>query len=531
MKKHYLPIVVLAALLTSCSFLDHVSSSQKSTSNSSQSTGASTSNGTAQSIVSDGLTLTSAYSEATYSDLFKYASLYGAEAPLSSIGSERHLLVLPVNVYGSSTSYPYWTSKMLSDMNKCIFGAASDTGWQSLKSFYATSSYGALNLVGKVADAYTGASTYNISYIQSNGPDNLINDAIANYEANNTDYLDYDSDKDGYLDGVMVIYNVKDYSAVESLGDQFWAFTWSLGNKPNTSKPTGNKCFWASYDFMYEQYGTSQVDAHTFIHETGHMLGLDDYYSYDSQHNLTEIAPMGAIDMMDANIIDHNAFSKFALGWEDAQYVTGDSGSVTFTLKPAATTVDQCVLIPTSKGWNGTAFDEYLMLEYYTPTGLNQRDSEEAYDNGARGFTQNGIRIYHVDARLYDISDVTKDSEGYINGFKGSYVTRTGRDVVKGSTVKYGMYPAHSNSVYLSYVNSKYRLIQELDSSSAHLNFATSYHMATNATLFQKGETFSFSSYQSEFAGSTMNNGGTMDYKVKVNDCTNDGASITISIA
>jgi hypothetical protein len=189
------------------------------------------------------------------------------------------------------------------------------------------------------------------------------------------------------------------------------------------------------------------------------------------------------------------------------------------------------VLLPTSKGWNGTAFDEYLMLEYYTPTGLNQRDSEEPYDNGAQGFTQNGIRIYHVDARLFDISDVTQDSQGYVDGFKGSYVTRLAYDTVKSSSAKYGVYMAHSNSVCYSYVNNKYRLIQELDSSSAHLNFGTSAHVANNSTLFQKGETFSFKSYQGEFAGSTMNNGGTMNYQVAVNDCTNDGASITISIA
>lgn len=529
MKKHYLPVILLTAMLTSCSFLDRASSSQNSTNGSAGSNGSNESAQSGGSVIFDGLSLTAVSSAATYGDLYKFANLYGDEDPLPSTGKESRLLVLPVNVAGSSTNYPYWTAKMLSDMNKCIFGAANETGWQSLKSYYATSSYGALNIVGKVADAYTGTAT--ISDIQTNGPDTLINAAIANYEANNTDYLDYDADKDGYLDGVMVIYNVKDYSVVSSLGDNFWAFTSNLDNKANTIKPTGNKYFWASYDFMYEQYGTTQVDAHTFVHETGHMMGLDDYYSYDSQNNLTDIAPMGGIDMMDANIIDHDAFSKFALGWEAAQYVTGDKGSVTLTLKPAATTKDQCVLLPTSKGWNGTAFDEYLMLEYYTPTGLNQRDSEEAYDNGARGFTQNGIRIYHVDARLFDISSVTQDSEGYVSGFKGSYVTRSGYDTVKGSTAQYSVYPAHSNSVSYSYVNTKYRLIQELDSSSSHLNFATSSHMATNATLFQKGESFSFASYKGEFAGSTMNNGGTMNYKVAVNDCTNDGASITISIA
>ena len=37
-------------------------------------------------------------------------------------------------------------------------------------------------------------------------------------------------------------------------------------------------CF-ASMDFMFEGYGKTGLDAHTYIHETGHAMGLNDYYS------------------------------------------------------------------------------------------------------------------------------------------------------------------------------------------------------------------------------------------------------------
>ena len=95
--------------------------------------------------------------------------------------------------------------------------------------------------------------------------------------------------------------------------------------------------------------------------------------------------------MMDFNIIDHNAYSKYALGWIKPYVVTG---ATTITLKPSATS-GQAILLPTStNGWNGSAFDEYMLLEFYTPTLLNKKDSDSAYpDNEQRGFTVNGIRM------------------------------------------------------------------------------------------------------------------------------------------
>ena len=48
-----------------------------------------------------------------------------------------------------------------------------------------------------------------------------------------------------------------------------------------------------------------------FIHEFGHILGIDDYYdtSASGEH------PMEGYDIMDAMLGDHNAFSKFNQGW------------------------------------------------------------------------------------------------------------------------------------------------------------------------------------------------------------------------
>ena len=60
--------------------------------------------------------------------------------------------------------------------------------------------------------------------------------------------------------------------------------------------------------------------AATVIHETGHVLGLPDYYSASTQTGGASW-PSGIMgsDMMMDNVGDHNGFSKWLLGWLDEE--------------------------------------------------------------------------------------------------------------------------------------------------------------------------------------------------------------------
>ena len=114
-------------------------------------------------------------------------------------------------------------------------------------------------------------------------------------------------------------------------------------------------------------------------YETGHIYGLADYYDYNSSW-----APLGGIDMMDHNVGDHSAFSKFSLGWTNP-WVVDKPGQI--VLRSFSTSGD-CFIIP-SGNYNGTAFDEYLMFELVSPNGASEKD----YKKG-EGYSTPGYIVY-----------------------------------------------------------------------------------------------------------------------------------------
>jgi hypothetical protein len=127
-----------------------------------------------------------------------------------------------------------------------------------------------------------------------------------------------------------------------------------------------------------------QTNARTYIHETGHLLGLEDYYDYDE--TVGARGGLGGADMMDYNAGDHNSFSKMVLGWVNPYLINGDT--VTVDLKSCSET-GEVILIPIK--WEQNIFTEYYLIEFYTPTSLN---SENDY------LTTSGIRILHVIASI-----------------------------------------------------------------------------------------------------------------------------------
>lgn len=445
---------------------------------------------------------------------------------LGSTGNQK-ILVIPVQF----TDYPCSTltggcEAVRTNINKTFFGQSSETGWESVSSYYAKSSYGKLNISGVVAPWYNVSMTSS-AFSQLTGSGDYadyfdptwtaVEQAVAWYKSQTASSLtDYDSNSDGFIDAVWMVYSAPDYGANSSLPETFWAYTyWDYDNESsaNTASPVPFCYAWASYDFMWEggytSGGSAAVDAHTYIHETGHVLGLDDYYSYTDG----DWGAAGGVDMMDYNIVDHNAYSKMALEWTYPYVIDGTASSTTITLNPFESSGD-CIIINNS--WNGSPLDEYLAIEFYTPTGLNFLDSQNGgYTNGLAGFTVPGVKIYHIDSRL-----------GHFDWSTGAFMNFA--DIIDTSDNNYYTDLAVSNSSEYSSANANYKLVHLLEAGKSN-TFKTG-STASNSTLFTTGKTFTPSSFASFFVNSgKFDDGSAIGNSITVSSVTSLSATVTIT--
>ncbi len=325
---------------------------------------------------------------------------------LPSIGSPK-LLVVPVYFQGDSAP----SSNQIDKIKNAFFGDSSDTGWESLSSYYKKSSYGKLTITGTVTSAFQyslSASDFQTAFEKGeNSSDykdtnDIVTEAVSWAKTKGFLNQTFDTNSDGFYDGIDLIYFTdKTYNNNEDL---WWAYTTGMGLEANKADPVANRYFWSPMSMIENGYYSPDIDTHTLIHETGHMLGLDDYYSYERSGNGYAEAPCGMADMMDCNVGDHDAYSKMLMGWCAPKVVNG-TGSFSITLN-SFTDTGEFLLIPSSE-WNGTPYDEYMILQYYTPTGLNEQDSTgyEEFSSSAYGhggtYVSSGLQAFHVDSRVF----------------------------------------------------------------------------------------------------------------------------------
>lgn len=446
-----------------------------------------------------------------------------------TIGTPK-VLIIPI-WFTDSSNYISTSGKnnVKSDIEKAYLGSNSDVGWRSVKTYYEELSGGKLNLQGTVADWYEAGFTS--SSCDQNDTASLVKNASNDYFSNNPSdsRRNYDSDGDGYLDAVLLIYGAPDYDASGSSNDNLWAYCSWLDASASKSSPQPVVFFWASYDFMYSSstassrtgkssYGRGDtshctLDTHTFIHEMGHVLGLDDYYDYSNQYT-----PAGSFSMQDYNVGSHDPFSVMAYGWADPYIPTT---TMTIELKPFQSSKD-IILLSTHNATVDSPFDEYFLLELYTPTGLNQFDSTNAYrGNYPTGSSKAGIRLWHIDSRL---TQYTR------SGWSENLIT----DPTKGN-----IYNACSNTYYSSDVADYCSVLgsnyYNLNLLQLIRNYSSSYKptddFSENA-LFMAGDTFSMSNtkYETQFYNSgKMNSNTSLGWTFTVDSCSSSGASITVT--
>ncbi len=431
------------------------------------------------------------------------------------------LLVIPVITPGDEKLA---TASNWNLINKAFFGNSNDLYFESVHSYYYKSSYGQLDFTGGTTGFFNPASVdsrYNkfSGYTEDNVfelPQIALNWAEKEYHLN---LNDYDSNNDGYVDGIWFVYLHK----ASATNTMTWAFT-SSTNMENTTneKPIANCFGWASIDFINDAYFkettygpflNQDCDAHVLIHETGHMLGLKDYYSYNSSGTTNTYAPLGQADMMDNNVGDQNPYSKLYLGWITPYIVYGDC---TITI-PSSQKKDAVIIIPNDnktfkKNSDGkilfNTMDEYLVIDYYTDKNMNQYDYDCYSVDHIQG---SGARVYHVDNRMIKVTPTDYSYEYSI--YDDPYTP-----FEEGNTDR--IYKVISNTESGSRAESSYGLPSESDAFdeirliSANGTACSKTNPASNSTLFKKDSTFSLNQFRSQFNKNAFNNKNQCSYQV-----------------
>lgn len=476
-------------------------------------------------VVTDPSAISKTTLKYTYDEYNTY-SAYGTDnTPL--VGNPK-LLVIPIWFNDSDTFIA--TSRredVRDDIKKAFFGTNEETGWRSLKTYYEEESKGTIEVGGTVTNWYELSEGY-----QEYAPDsktyktrNLVLNASTAYFDNSSETpQDYDSNNDGYLDGVMLIYAAPDNS---NLGDasagNLWAYTSWLTPAPSIENPVPNVFFWGSYDFMYsagmDAYARTEssmagrgdtrhckIDSHCYIHEMGHAFGLQDYYDYSGQYN-----PAAGFSMQDMNVGGHDPYSLMAFGWAKPYIPTKTS---TIIINDFQSSYDMILLANHSVD---SPFDEYLLLELYTPTGLNQFDSDYQYnDRYPKGPKKVGIRVWHVDARLT-----------YWTGYSFSKTLTT-------NPTRGDVYHAMSNTYYAEWMSAGY--YSPLGKDYADYNTLQLIKRdgknpyLSNSALFEFGSSFTMSKYNEQFVNSQkMNDGKSLRWSFTVDALDETSAAITVT--
>ena len=507
----------------------------------------------------------------TYNDLS--GTLSNNENVCPSIG-DVNLLVIPVHLPNSSLTDEE-RNLVKDDLETTFFGHGDEqNGYKSLTEYYFDSSFSKLNFTGMVTDWFDVKENTNVkenSQITQGLSGTIINEifrkavdwAVDKYDIN---LKDYDKNNDGSIDGVWLVYDHYNYFTQYALdqknnytpvaGDDldrynsaFWNYTsWDWNTVPNVDKPTTSGFSWASFDQMYLGYAdydlnnnpliednleNISLDSHTYIHETGHLLGLDDYYV----SNPSSLSPTGKSTMMDQNVGDLDSYSKMLLGWITPYIVYGSSE----ILLPHSTFNDHSVIVipanyqeisqaiesaNNSETINNfyyqfNPFSEYIMIDLYAPTGNNTKDTE-TYGTLISGrdscIETTGVRIYHVDSRIMKIKitnyeggqlftylDRSWDGDGRLNNDEAILMP------ISNSRIESSSFQLEQEYDYLEQI----RLLEANGTNTFDLGYP-----ASSSTLWtEESAPFDITKFGYQFFNGnySFNEGQNLPFKIKVN--------------
>lgn len=298
----------------------------------------------------------------------------------------RNLLCLLIDF----SDFPHLVSEQ--DIDTALFGEGQPEDlYRGLHKFYSDSSNGLLNITGDVYGWYRAPHPRSYYCNDVNPIDNetaymirkeLIEFALDEAFIDGANFTDYDIDGDGEIEEFIVI-----WSGWQGNWVSFW---WAIHPSPwGTWRAESAGFFFAAYSWLDEvewSYldpppANPMFESWSVIHETGHSLGLPDYYDYDGS-----IGPDGGVGYLDVMDYygDHNAFSKYILGWIIPQIITTDN-LYKYNLGRTVDTSDAVVLKPS---YSSNPYSEYFVIEHRRAAGYDEFPT----------YYGDGLMIWHANA-------------------------------------------------------------------------------------------------------------------------------------
>ena len=341
-------------------------------------------------------------------------------------------LVIPIDF----PNYKFDKTKIYENIN---------VSYQSVASYYYNSSYGKLNMSFDILPWFR--ASYNSYYYErmteSNqskytgeapGVSRLIHEALT-VAAKKFDLSKYDSNNDGLIDSLHIIYN----HPINHFDSSFW---WAYQYITLESyKYDGLYSFpyvFAGFDFLFED--NENNNARTYIHETGHLLGLEDYYDYDLKKGYNK-GSLGGFDMMDCSVGQHNAFSKISLGWIDKVLLVNlnKNEETTITINDISSS-GNVIMVCDDYNKDKGMFQTYFLFELIDIDTILLKNQFNSLKN-------DGIRVYRVNASLKNYTENSYNYEYYY--YDNSYTTFNLIDAINGPNSSIYPYSKYNDGIII----------------------------------------------------------------------------------
>lgn len=404
--------------------------------------------------------------------------------------------------------------QILEDLETVLFGEYSDKSYYSLAQYYNIESRDTLTITGTVSEWFEYSKSSKAVNRSIESSKEVADAAVSWYFTTHTDesWEEYDLNDDGYIDGLIIYYGAPYLGNPSTDAEANASARAFFTNSMNKTLKFYGYCYISAFD-PYDIKGIdsktaitahpdlssnkAKISSETSIHEFGHALGLTDLYDTELDG---ENYPAGRFTMQDYDDGSHDPYSTLAFGWNSV-YIFDSSdttlaNSITFTINDFQSSGDLILLTPHMNDTN-SVFDEYILIELYTPTVLNADVAEKMA--GYRINLPVSIKVWHINATL-----ASHGSHLYSN---------SAEDGAKDNTAP--------NLVHLirNDVESKYGLGSE---------------MFKEETAFLAGDEFSVAKYNTQFVGDGVLDSGldlgwtfTID---SINSYSDGTASATITL-